>query len=228
VKYYSKDALYNAFKEWRNGKAACTGTFSKSGSWEPALTTKMPSFDQGGVVLLKIDNAFNTMIFSENVFGIQWKNTTLSPKGIFPQYYRQVGNGWREVVSASNVPADLVTREFRQASRGTPYTTPNSGSWSTPGPKTAPIEVTLTDGSTVSYCWYRFVDQPSFQQFNWTKDEKEKLQSFIEVIHSQWDNNKEYLDPLRNGELVSLDPALIVKPPKGFEFGYVPIVIGQR
>lgn len=228
VKYYSKDALYNTFKEWRDGKSDCSGTFSKTGIWEPVMTTKMPSFNQGGVPLTKIDNIFNTMIFSENVFGIQWKNSPLTPAGIFPQYYRQVGNGWREPVAASKVPADLVNKEFRLASRGTPYTTPNSGSWATPGPKSKSFEVTLTDGSIVTYCWYRFVDQPSLQQFSWTADEKEKLQSFVEVIHSQWLINKDYMEPIRKGDLVSLDPALIVKPPQGYGAGYVPIVIGQR
>jgi hypothetical protein len=66
------------------------------------------------------------------------------------------------------------------------------------------------------------------KQFNWTREEREKLQSFVEMIHSKWLINKDYMDPLRKGDLVSLDPALIVKPPKGYEIGYVPIVIGQR
>lgn len=34
--------------------------------------------------------------------------------------------------------------------------------------------------------------------------------------------------PPQKGELASMDPALIVKPPKGLEIGYVPIVTGQR
>jgi hypothetical protein len=33
---------------------------------------------------------------------------------------------------------------------------------------------------------------------------------------------------MKEGSLVSLDPALIVKPPAGLEVGYVPIVIGQK
>lgn len=228
VKYYSKDALYNNFKEWRNGKSDCSGTFNKTGTWEPVLSTKMPPFDQDGVKLTNMENIFTTMIFSENVFGIQWKNSPLTPEGKFPQYYRQVGNGSREPVSVSKVPSDLVKREFELASRGTPYTSRTTGSWTSPGPKSGPIEVTLTDGSIVTYCWYRFIDQPSLQQFNWTREEREKLQSFVEKLHSKWPVNKDYMDPLRKGDLVSLDPALIVNPPKGYEVGYVPIVIGQK
>jgi len=228
VKYYSKDALYNSFKEWRNGKNECTGTFVKSGSWEPVLSTKMPVFDQGGIKLKNIDTAFTTSVFSDNVFGIKWKKNPLTNEGIFPQYYMQVADNSREAVSVSKVPADLAAREFRLAKRGSPYTSPKTGSWSTPGPKSEPIDVVLTDGSTVTYCWYRFVDQPSLQQFNWSREDKEKLQSIVEKIHTKWLINKEYMEPPKEGELVSLDPALIIKPPKGYEIGFVPIVIGQK
>jgi hypothetical protein len=34
--------------------------------------------------------------------------------------------------------------------------------------------------------------------------------------------------PLRNGSLATLDPALLVTPPKGLEVGYVPIVTRQE
>jgi len=228
VKYYSKDALYNSFKEWRNGTTECAGTFEKGGSWEPVLSTQMPVFDQGGITLRTIDNAFTTSIFSDNVFGIQWKKNSLTNEGIFPQYYMQVGNYSRVAVSVSKVPAGLAAREFRLAQWGSPYTSPKAGSWSTPGPASGPIDVVLTDGSTVTYCWYRFVDQPSLQQFSWTREEKEKLQSIVEKIHTTWLINRDYMDPPKEGELVSLDPALIVLPPKGYEIGYVPIVTGQR
>jgi hypothetical protein len=227
VRYYSKAALYNSFKEWRNGINECSGAFSKGGAWEPVLSTEMPPFDQGGVKLAKIDQAFQTMIFSDNVFGIQWKKNSLTEVGIFPQYYMQAGNS-RVAVSASDVPADLVTSEFRLAQRGDPYTSPRTGAWSTPGPASEPFDVVLLDGSTVTYCWYRFIDQPSLQQFNWSREDKEKLQSLVEKIHTKWLINNEYMEPLKSGELVSLDPALIVTPPKGYEIGFVPIVTGQK
>jgi len=66
------------------------------------------------------------------------------------------------------------------------------------------------------------------QQFKWTKEEKERLQSLVEKIHAKWLIDKEYMEPLKRGELVSLDQALIVHPPKGFEIGYVPFAIGQK
>jgi hypothetical protein len=80
----------------------------------------------------------------------------------------------------------------------------------------------------VTYCWYRFVDQPSFQQYAWSEDKKAKLQAFVEKLHANWPIDRDYMAPLRRGTLATLDPALLVTPPKGLEVGYVPIVIRQE
>jgi hypothetical protein len=228
VKYYSRKALWDAFAEWKEEKNTCSGAFSQSGVWEPVLSTTMPPFDQKGVKLSGIDEIFSTKIFSDNVFGIEWKDNPLTAKGKFPEYFMQVGDGKRTAVAAATVPKELQQSEFKLAAWGSPYTSQKAGAWVTPGPVSKPIDVKLADGSTVTYCWYRFVDQPSFQQFHWTKEEKDKLQKLVEKLHRGWKNNMDYIAPIREGQLVSLDPALLVQPPAGMEVGYVPIVIGQR
>ena len=76
--------------------------------------------------------------------------------------------------------------------------------------------------------WYRFIDQPSFQQYDWSETKKEKLQYFVEQIHANWPIDRDYMPPPSSGELVELDPALLVKPPRDFEVGYVPIVTRQE
>jgi hypothetical protein len=91
-----------------------------------------------------------------------------------------------------------------------------------------PFKADLADGSTVTYCWYRFVDQPSIQQYAWSEAKKAKLQALVEKIHVAWTIDRDYMAPLRLGTLAALDPALIVTPPKGLEAGYVPIVIRQE
>jgi hypothetical protein len=83
------------------------------------------------------------------------------------------------------------------------------------------------DGSVVTYSWYRFVDQPSFQQYHWSAEKKAKLQAFVEKIHATWPADREYMAPPTRGKLVSLDPGLLVTPPPGLEMGYVPIVTRQ-
>ena len=71
------------------------------------------------------------------------------------------------------------------------------------------------------------MDQPSFQQYGWGEEKKAALQALVEKLHGSWPIDGEYMAPLRSGELVALDPALLVTPPAGMEVGYVPIVTGQ-
>jgi hypothetical protein len=53
------------------------------------------------------------------------------------------------------------------------------------------------------------------------------LQALVEKIHTSWPIDRDYMAPLRQGELVALDPALLVTPPEGLETGYVPIATQQ-
>jgi hypothetical protein len=94
----------------------------------------------------------------------------------------------------------------------------------------------------VTYSWYRFIEQPVFGQFAWSVADRAALQSLIERMHREWPIDGEYLAPPRSAigasarsggstgkpMLASFDANLFVTPPKGMEFGYVPIVIRQE
>ena len=228
VTYYSKAALYDAFKAWRDGGPACTGRFDEKGVWKSTLTTKTTRYDQGGKKLVGVERVFDTKIFAGNVWGLEWRDSDISPRGVFPQYYKHVGEE-RVAVANKDIPADtpLLAQEFKLAKPGAPYSSPTTGAWSRPGPKRGPFTVKLLDGSLVTYSWYRFVDQPSFQQYDWSAEKKTALQALAEKIHASWPIDRDYLPPPGHGELVTLDPALLVTPPGGLEVGYVPIVTHQ-
>lgn len=229
VKLYSKEALYQPFKNWKDKNAKHNGTFGKTGVFQPVLGTRKTQFKQDDELLDGIDDLLRAEIFSDNQFGISWnKNTTDGAAGKFPQYFIKTNEKGRKAIPESLVPTELVSQEFRLAGKGEPYTSPNTGAWSTPGPASKEELATLADGSTVTYRWYRFIDQPSLQQYDWTPEEKQKLQSLVEKIHSQWSIDNDYMEPLKKGELISIDRALIIKPPKPYEVGYVPIVTGQK
>ncbi len=228
VTYYSKAALYDTFKAWRNGGPACDGRFDQKGAWKSRLTTHTTHFDQDGRKLSGVERVFDTRVFEGNVWGLVWFTNNISPRGLFPQYFKQAGEE-RVAVAATDVPAEtrLLSQKFRLAGHGEPYTSPTTGAWSRPGPKRGPFTVKLADGSRVTYWWYRFVDQPSFQQYDWSEEKKAALQALVEKIHAQWPIDRDYMAPPSRGALASLDPALLVTPPKGLEVGYVPIVTHQ-
>ena len=228
VTYYSRQALSDAFKSWRDGGQACTGVFDARGAWKPKLSTNTTRYDQAGMNLAGVEGVFDTRVFDGNVWGLQWKKSDVSPSGEFPQYFQQVGKE-RVPVPAAKVPAEtgLLQQEFKLAKAGAPYTSPAAGAWTNPGPKSGPYTIDLADGSRVTYAWYRFVDQPCFQQYEWDAQKKQKLQALVEKLHANWPTNRDYMAPPTRGKLVRLDPALLVTPPKGLEVGYVPIATGQ-
>jgi len=108
---------------------------------------------------------------------------------------------------------EIAVKRIQAGKTRHPYTSPAGGAWGTPGPARGPFKVKLADGSLVTYSWYRFVDQPSFQQYGWSADKKAKLQSFVEKIHASWPIDRDYMAPPSSGTLATLDPALLVTPP---------------
>ena len=143
----------------------------------------------------------------------------------------EMGGGAMEINTVPRLESrdarGTVYAKFRLADPGAAYTSPGTGAWGKPGPKAGAFGAKLTDGSVVTYAWFRFIDQPSFQQYAWSEDKKAKLQALVEKIHAAWTSNRDYMAPPSHGTLVALDPALLVTPPKGLEVGYVPIVLRQ-
>ena len=230
VTFYSKAAIYDGFKTWRNGGAVCTGEFKVNGSYKSTLSRSTTNYKIGGESIVGMDSLFKTTIYPDNSWGLEWYNNSITPKGIIPQYYKKVGNT-RIPVSADSVPIEtgLRTAEFPLKNAKGPYIAQTApGAWTSPGPRSAPFTVKLLDGSKVTYRWYRFIDQPSFQQYAWSAAKKQALQSLVEKIHAMWPVNRDYMAPPTSGELVSLDPSLLVQPPAGMEVGYVPIVVSQE
>ena len=228
VTYYNKAALYDAFKAWRDGGRACSGQLGIRGAFRPKLNTHTTRYDQDGKKIANVERAFDTRVFEGNAWGLQWFTNELSRPGFFPQYYKWVGEQ-RMAVASSDVPSEsgLHTAEFELAKPGEPYTSPRSGAWTIPGPKSGPFTARLMDGSLVTYSWYRFVDQPSIQQYHWSAEKRAKLQTLVEKLHANWPADRDYMAPPTRGKLVALDPGLLVNPPSGLEIGYVPIVTGQ-
>lgn len=232
VTYYSKAALYNSFLAWRDKERFCSGQFEESGAMKPKLLSRPTRYDMSGIEISSVEGEegiFVTRVFEGNSWGLQWKSNLEGRKGIFPQYYGFSGEKY-SVIAESEIPAEtgLLQQKFKLAESGPPYVSPSKGVWVNPGPKAGPYTARLTDGSVVTYYWYRFIDQPAFQQYRWSPEKKARLQALVEKIHACWPADRDYMKPPAFGQLVKIDAGLIVTPPPGLEVGYVPIVVRQE
>jgi hypothetical protein len=214
--------------KWRRGGPECSGRFDVSSEAcfmapvkaEPVSFKQTPERKQ----LKGINKVVETAVFDSYTFGLQWNNSKISSNGHFPRYYMDTDTG-RVAVPESKVPARLREMEFKPAKTGENY------SWGNPGPAKGPFYANLADGSRVTYYWYRFIDQPSLQQYKeiWSNSQKAEIQSIVEKIQKSWNADKEYMPAPRDGKpLVSIDRGLLVTPPEGLESGYVPIVTRQE
>ena len=85
-------------------------------------------YDQAGKRISGIERVFDTKIFEGNVWGLQWRESEISPCGLFPRYYKAVGDE-RLAVAESRLPEEtkLQAQEFKLARPGKPYTSPKKG-----------------------------------------------------------------------------------------------------
>jgi hypothetical protein len=251
---YNKKALWDAVEAWFEGGAPASGvidaeqssvhTFSGRGgaTWRIS-TSRTPREERARIAW----SSFATPVAPDPLtYGFQWnsqlatkKDTKDGPLVGLPEYYRLVKGDNRRaewaVVQAQDVLVEVqkalaeasLARPARSPSQ--PYVTPDDpeSCWKKPGPVAGPFTSLLGDGSTVTYYWYRFADQPAILNADLTDEEREDLQARVERLHRHWKKDHDYLPPPTIGKLADIDPALIVTPPPGLEAGYVPIVTRQ-
>ena len=248
---YTRAALWDEVKLWFDGGKPASGlinpdasslhTFSSNGgsTWKIYLENT-PGEKRKPVAW----NSFaNPIALDKYTYGYRWKagavTKTSDAEGTLvtlPEYYRlgkdpNKNDQWK-AVSPKEVPpkTGLVEATFNRPNEAKEaYVTPAEATscWKKPGPVAGPFDAKLGDGSVVTYCWYRFADQPALLNADMTDTEREELQKRVEKLHRNWKTDREYLPPPTTGKLADLDPALLVTPPNGFEIGYVPIAIRQ-
>jgi len=236
--HYSKGALYNQVASWVAGGSMPTGRFSTTAAKTPECKAWPLKVNQGteNLPIRGFEKWVETTTFDGTTFGLQWKDSVLEPwtgkvrRGSFPEYTKKTGKEF-QAISASEVPIStgLVSADFPHARKTQPYTSPTDPTsvWMKPGPKAGPYKVKLSDGSTVTYYWYRFIDQPALQDADLSPADKDRLQRLVEKMHRQWTPDKQYIPAPKKGDLTTLDRGIVVKPPKGLEVGYVPIAVRQ-
>ncbi|MDC3361629.1 hypothetical protein OAX09_01935 [Gammaproteobacteria bacterium] len=122
-------------------------------------------------------------------------------------------------------------------------TNPDFKNWDVTGKKRYAVK--LQNGSTATYVWFRFIDQPALKTARQNHPETytdaylELLQSHIEKIHMKINENSR-VDPKnpvfinyrkssnpdnKDPHLAKVDSGQLVVSPAGYEVGYVPVVI---
>jgi hypothetical protein len=245
---YSKAALWDGVQAWFEGgkevsgqidvKAAAVHTFDGKGGATWRIYPPNTERDKRAPLAW---SSFATPVALDDVtYGYKWARESVTRDGAtvtLPEYYRlgkdKKGREQWVVVNPKDVPAETglakVAFPRRRTAKPQPYVTPDEADscWKKPGPAAGPFEAKLGDGSVVTYCWYRFADQPALLNADLTADEREALQKRVELLHRKWTKDREYLPPPSVGQLADIDPAVLVTPPKGLEVGYVPIVTRQ-
>lgn len=172
--------------------------------------------------------------------GFRWDEALIRKSGslvTLPEFFQLGKEGDKPrwlAAAAKDVPEELGLTQYRFATPKEepqePRTTPDdpASSWRKPGPVAGPFQAHLGDGSVLTYYWYRFADQPAMLNADLTPAEREIVQQRVEKLHRAWTKDRDYLAPPDAGALASLDPALILTPPRGMEAGYVPIATRQQ
>lgn len=247
ISVYSQNALWNDLETWFDGGPAVPPGMVQSGIYDVSFINnggaKVGEIVGGGLNHeIEMDYLDNVQL-NANIMGFEYDlDAVVEKDGLFlmPEYFKlESDNRWHQVTedavpaSTSLVDAVVPASPRTEITYLTPlepdcqWQDPN-GPWNSPGPSAGPYYAELGDGSTLTYYWYRFVDQPAIVHANLPDNVREALQQRVELLHSNWSHTDEYIAPPAIGEIATLDPKVVVEPPAGFEVGYVPIVTRQE
>jgi len=252
VTAYNRKALWDSVDAWFQGGPPATGaidpaasvvhTFPGRGGATWRIYKPGTSREEKAPIAWK---SFATPFAPDsNTFGFRWnyelvtkKDTKDGPLVTLPEYYRLTKEDNKRsqwvAVKPKDVPAEtgLADVSFSRPTHRSsePYVTPDApdSCWKKPGPVAGPFKAHPGDGTTVTYYWYRFADQPALLNADLTDKERENLQKRVEKLHRNWKKDRNYLPPPKIGKLANIDPALVLTPPPGLEAGYVPIATRQ-
>ena len=249
ISVYNKNALWDAVESWFNGGETVEPGINSVGTYGVSFT------NNGGAMMGEISengangldhpielNYMDNIQQNETIMGYEYNLDMVDEVDdnfLLPEYFKLNSEDQWEAVSQEAVPAstNLINAVVPSTPRSEiPYVTPldpdcqwqdPNGPWSSPGPAAGPFYADMGDGSTLTYYWYRFIDQPSIINANLSEEMRAVLQTRVELLHSNWSHTDEYMaDPII-GEIATIDPQGIVTPPAGLEIGYVPIVTKQ-
>lgn len=247
IRSYRKDALWNSVEAWFAGGAPCDGRVDETRSVVHTMngqgwsTWRIQAEGTPKEERIVVDwkRFARPEVLDGHTFRWVWDKqfVRIGSDGLatLPEHFVATAEDgkpaqWRPAAAGAELPPALRDVSFAPPTKQLPepYVTPTDGAWAKPGPVAGPFRAELGDGSVVTYSWYRFCDQPALLHADLSAEERERMQKRVELLHRSWTKERAYLPTATTGKLASLDPALLVTPPKGFEIGYVPIATRQE
>jgi len=133
---------------------------------------------------------------------------------------------------ASRVTSALRNKGFPRKSGGRAYdalsSPPAGGCMDSPGPALSTLFCVQTRSpSWVAWKWYKFVDQPAMVRAKLSDSQRAFMQKRVETMHKMVKRESRWIKSRGAAAvgLAAIDSALFVTPPKGMEYGFVPVVL---
>jgi hypothetical protein len=188
------------------------------------LIGNAPNVYQDGKTLANVSKTLSAKgLDNGNAYGFNVPGKTGMIK--LPQYFLDSTAGKNEIQEL-DAPKVLAKSTFTKSDQKSTFVYQYPSWWDASPKASSDFTTQLNDGSVVEYRWYKFVDQPALQRFELNETEKAALQSAVIKMQTDWAKAPMMANPSK-GNLVSFDEGLLASPPKGLEYGYVPIVIKQ-
>lgn len=221
---YSSKAISSSLSSALGGTGNLPTALTNQEIYVGKLVGSSPKVYQEGKTLGTLSELLSVKTFDGgNAYGFSVPGKSGLVK--LAQYFVESGNTKVEV-PAAQAPEALVKASFGDPQFKSPYVYQYPSWWDASPSSSSDFTADLSDGSQVVYRWYKFVDQPAFQRFELTTTEKANLQSAVIKMQTEWAHSALMSEPTK-GSLAKFDQGMLVTPPKGLEFGYVPIVIKQ-
>jgi hypothetical protein len=221
---YSSQAISPNLKGALSGTGNLPTTLTTQEVFAGKLVGNSPKVYQEGKTLGNLSQLLSVKVFDAgNAYGFSVPGKSGLVK--LAQYFLETGDAKVEV-TAAQAPEALVKASFGNSRVKSTYVYQYPSWWDASPSSSSDFTTDLNDGSQVVYRWYKFVDQPALQRFELNADEKSNLQAAIEKMQKEWARSALMPEPTK-GSLATFDQGMLVTPPKGLEYGYVPIAIKQ-
>ena len=221
---YSSKAISSSLSSALGGTGNLPTALTNQEVYVGKLVGNSPKVYQEGKTLGNLSQLLSAKTFDGgNAYGFSAPGKSGLVK--LAQYFVESGNTKVEV-PAAQAPEALVKASFGNPQVKSTYVYQYPSWWDASPSASSDLTTDLSDGSQVVYRWYKFVDQPALQRFELNSSERANLQSAIEKMQKEWAHSALMSEPTK-GSLATFDQGMLVTPPKGLEYGYVPIAIKQ-